>query len=280
VLRQRFGTPATTDLAGARAYSARAQMLNYDTYRAAIESLNKGLWTNTTGFALWKANSSWPSLVWQISDWYLQCHAGFYAVRRGCEPTHVQFNADDRTLSVVNRTDNTSSELTLRAELFDLSMKPVWSRVETVSAKKQWASATSWRVPQTPGISFLKLRLNDAKGRPVSDNFYWLSDANDFAPLAQLSGAKVVAKCTVRSKPADPVRVTLTNQGSAPALLVRVQLVERVSQVETLPTFWSDNYVNLLPGETVTLTARVAPTEFPTQPAVVVSGYNVPSTTY
>ena len=275
VLRHRFGAPLTTDLAGARAYSARTQMLNFDTYRAVVEALNKGLWTKTTGFAFWKFNSSWPSLVWQLSDWYLQSHAGFYAVRRGCEPIHVQFNADDRTLGIVNRTDESSSSLKLRAELFDSAMKSLWRRTETVSAQRQTALATAWSVPKEPGISFLKLSLNDARGHLVSDNFYWLNPENDFAVLAQLAGAKVSAKVTFPGKRGGAVKVKLTNQGSAPALLVRLQFIDRDSQVEILPTLWSDNYVSLLPGESVQLIGQAVAADFPSHPALLVSGFNL-----
>jgi exo-1,4-beta-D-glucosaminidase len=280
VLRHRFGEPATTDLAGVRGYSARTQMLNFDTYRAAVEALNKNLWTKTTGFALWKFNSSWPSVVWQVTDWYLQCHAGFYAVRRACEPIHVQFNSDDRTVSVVNRTDESPADLNLRAELFDYSMKSLWLHQETVSTKPQTAMAGSWTVPEEPGITFLKLRLNDAAGRAVSDNLYWLNETNNFAPLAQLDGARVDAKVSFPGKGGAGVRVKLTNRGSAPALLVRVQLVDRESQVEILPTLWSDNYVSLLPGESVELTGRTMTGDFPGHPALVVSGFNLAPAVY
>jgi Exo-beta-D-glucosaminidase Ig-fold domain/Glycosyl hydrolases family 2/Beta-galactosidase jelly roll domain len=280
VLRHRFGEPATTDLAGVRAYSARTQMLNFDTYRAAVEALNKNLWTKTTGFALWKFNSSWPSLVWQVTDWYMQCHAGFYAVRRACEPIHVQFNSDDRTVSVVNRTDESPAAMNLRAELFDYSMKSLWLHQETISTKPQTATAGSWTVPEEPGITFLKLRLNDVAGHSVSDNLYWLNATNNFSQLAQLDGAKVAAKVSFPGKNDAPVRVKLTNQGSAPALLVRVELVDRESRVEILPTLWSDNYVSLLPGESVELTGRITTANFPGHPALVVSGFNLAPVVY
>lgn len=277
VLRHRYGSPAGTNLDAVREYAARCQMLNHETYRAAIESLNRNLWTKTTGFALWKFNSSWPSLVWQLDDWYLQCHAGFYAVRRACEPVHVQFNADDRTLAVVNRTGESAEKLVLDAELFDSSLKPLWDRRETLASPSCSAVATSWAVPDLAGITFLKLRLADEQGRAVSENVYWLSPSNDFSALAGLTGARVSAKLQTNPAPGEAAAVTLTNTGSAPALLVRAQLVDRESRVEILPALWSDNDFVLMPGESRRLTVRLPAGEIPAHPAVVVSGYNLPA---
>ena len=159
-------------------------------------------------------------------------------------------------------------------------MKSLWLRTETVSAQRQTASTTSWNVPKEPGITFLKLSLNDAQGHVVSDNFYWLNEANDFAALAQLRGAKVSAKVGFRGKPGAPVKVKLTNQGSAPALLVRLQFIDRDSQVEILPTLWSDNYISLLPGESVQLIGKVTTADFPSHPALLVSGFNLAPAVY
>jgi hypothetical protein len=281
VLRNRYGAPEGTNLAAVRAYSARAQMLNYDTYRAVTESLNKGLWTRTTGFALWKYNSSWPSLVWQLDDWYLQCHAGFYATRRGCEPIHVQFNPDDRTLTVVNRSTAGATSFSLKAALYDTSIKPVWNMEQAIRVNTNNGFITIPCVPKSPGISFLKLALLDRQGAQVADNLYWLNDANDFKSLARLGGASLQAEVTLPDQHDGVVRVKLTNHGTAPALLVRLQLIDRDSHVEILPTLWSDNYVNLLPGDTVELTAQTTRSaDWPVNPAVSVSGYNVPEAIY
>ena len=281
VLRNRYGTPDGTNLAAARAYSARAQMLNYDTYRAVTESLDKGLWSKATGFALWKYNSSWPSVVWQLDDWYLQCNAGFYATRRGCEPVHVQFNPDDRTLTVVNRSPAGGSNFKLKAALFDASLKPVWSMEQAVRANTNNSFTTIPCVPKTPGISFLKLALLDSQGTQVSGNLYWLNDANDFKSLARLAGASLKAEVALPDHRDGTLRVKLTNQGTAPALLVRLQLIDRDSGVEILPALWSDNYVSLLPGETVELTVQTTRSaNWPANPAVSASGYNVPETIF
>jgi exo-1,4-beta-D-glucosaminidase len=71
------------------------------------------------------------------------------------------------------------------------------------------------------------------------------------------------------------IHVTLTNRGTAPALLVRAQWADCDSRTEILPTFWSDNYVSLLPGETVALDATIPADALPACSALLLSGYNV-----
>ena len=54
----------------------------------------------------------------------------------------------------------------------------------------------------------------------------------------------------------DHVAVTFTNTGTAPALNVKLTLLDdRGARI--LPAYWSDNYVSLLPGETRTVDSAV-----------------------
>ena len=52
---------------------------------------------------LWKLNAAFPSVIWQIFDWYLEPSAGYYFMQRAGEPVHVQLNYDDSAVVVVNR---------------------------------------------------------------------------------------------------------------------------------------------------------------------------------
>jgi exo-1,4-beta-D-glucosaminidase len=57
---------------------------------------------------------------------------------------------------------------------------------------------------------------------------------------------------------------------------VRLRVLQRPGGSEILPSMWSDNYVSLLPGETLTLTARWRSDDAPdAKPIVVVDGWNV-----
>jgi len=47
----------------------------------------------------------------------------------------------------------------------------------------------------------------------------------------------------------DDYKVTLKNTGTTIAFMVNLKVSEKESQQEILPSYWSDNYFSLLPGE-------------------------------
>ncbi len=136
-IRQRYGEPRSlVD------YVWKAQLVNAENYRAVFEAANQAL-DRVAGVILWKTNSAWPSVMWQLYDYYLQPNAAYYFVRRACEPLHPQLDLRDSTIRVINQLSQRSVGLVLVAELYSLAGQKVWSReerieVEAKSAKKLW----------------------------------------------------------------------------------------------------------------------------------------------
>ena len=96
ILREDLGEPAC--LAD---YLWMSQIYNAASYRAIFEAANK-VRPRNSGTHLWKVNAAWPSLMWQVFDWYLRPNAGYYTMRSACRPLHVQHSVDDQTLQVVS----------------------------------------------------------------------------------------------------------------------------------------------------------------------------------
>ncbi|HKK45336.1 MAG TPA: glycoside hydrolase family 2 TIM barrel-domain containing protein, partial [Balneolaceae bacterium] len=113
----RYGPPKSY-----KDYSAKAQLANADGYRAIFESVGSKL-QDTGGVLLWKLNAAWPSVVWQIYDWYLNPNAGYYFTKRAVEPVHIQFNLDDSTLAVVNRRFKDQDGLKARVRFYGKDMR-------------------------------------------------------------------------------------------------------------------------------------------------------------
>ena len=78
-LRRIFGRPAS--LAD---YCRQSQLLTADQHRAMFEAANHRLWSITSGFSEWKLNACWPSVEWQLYDWYLTPLVSYYYVRKAC----------------------------------------------------------------------------------------------------------------------------------------------------------------------------------------------------
>jgi len=101
MLRKYYGAPDTSVVSkGVENYIGKCQLINYEFYRASIESINRQLWSNASGILLWKSNSSWPSITWQVYDWYLQANAGYYGAKKAANDVHIQVNPDNHTIAI------------------------------------------------------------------------------------------------------------------------------------------------------------------------------------
>ena len=47
-------------------------------------------------------NSAWPSLYWQLYDWYMVPTAGYFGTKKACAPVQLIFNYGDRCVWAVN----------------------------------------------------------------------------------------------------------------------------------------------------------------------------------
>ncbi len=92
---------AATDLAD---FERKAQLLNYETYRAIMEGMNAQLWTVTSGRMLWMTQPAWLSTMWQIMSHDGDTHAAYYGFKTAAEPVHVQMTPPDHRLQLVNNT--------------------------------------------------------------------------------------------------------------------------------------------------------------------------------
>jgi hypothetical protein len=70
--------------------------------------------------------------------------------------------------------------------------------------------------------------------------------------------------------------ITLRNDSTTPALMIRVNVVGEKDGDQILPIFYSDNYVSLLGGEQRQISFRFKDEDTRgNKPKVVVTGYNV-----
>jgi exo-1,4-beta-D-glucosaminidase len=138
--------------------------------------------------------------------------------------------------------------------------------------------------------------LQDASGKIVGSNFYWLSTSGetldwekstwyttptatyaDFTALKQLPKVKLnVSSRSERRGEEGVTRVTLQNPSKDLAFFVRLKVDKGRGGEEILPVLWQDNYVSLMPGEKREITATYRASELGTaRPVVEVSGWNL-----
>ncbi len=276
ILRHNYGQVEGRGVEGLREYAMKAQLVNYDTYRAAMEALNKQLWKGVTGFSIWKFNSSWPSLVWQTSDWYMQSNAGFYALRMATRPLHIQINRDDNTLSVINRSELPLENARVELEVFDVDMQCLGESDMPVNVPAAGTFQTA-ACEFGDGFRFVRLRLFNASGEVLARNVYWLEPEDDYTAMNKVPDASLAVQATA-ARTGDSVTVTLSirNEGSQMAMLLRQKLIDATTGLEVLPTLWNDNYSFILPGEQMFFSAIVSAQDMPELPELELGGYNYP----
>ncbi len=70
----------------------KAQMMNYEAFRAMYEGRNAKLFHPDTGVLTWMSNPAHPSFVWQLYDYDLEPNSSLFAVESASEPVHIQMN--------------------------------------------------------------------------------------------------------------------------------------------------------------------------------------------
>ena len=109
-------------------------------------------------------------------------------------------------------------------------------------------------------VYFLRLRLTGADGAVLSENFYaqGLEEGNLRALRSLPKAAVRVEKASRAVTDGEIVEVVrLTNTGKTPALMLRVKALDSATGDLVLPVWYSDNYVSLMPGESVELQVKV-----------------------
>ncbi len=257
MVRNYYGAPDSTGMKGFEEYSSKTQLVNYDVYRASIEAINRQLWSTASGILLWKSNSSWPSATWQVYDWYLQAHAGYYGVKKAGEAIHVQYNRDNQSISLINTSSKTLEKIKVEASLINTSMVTTWSINVVVNVASDAVALTDITVPETSEMQFLKLVAKDVTGKILSENLYWISKENNYKALNLLPEPTLIATAKLIPGNIEKVyQVNLKNTGKTIAFMIGIRVAGKDSHQEILPSYWSDNYFNLLPGEQKTVTVK------------------------
>jgi hypothetical protein len=259
----------------------KGQMMNYEAYRAMYEGREAALFAPTTAVITWMSSPAQPSFVWQLYHYDLEAAAPLYAVKKACEQVHVMMNEATGELLVVNELPKPVVGAVASVTVFAMDGAVKYAHESVVDAAADTATGAG-RIALPENLSavyFVKLELHDAKGKLLSDNFYWRAQPQHQDDLTALdSMATVTLDAKVRRSDLggkSVITVTLKNPTTHVALMAHVQL-RRKSGERVLPAFASDNYVSLVGGESRTIALEAATKELKGEDAlVVVDGWNV-----
>lgn len=300
-MTSRYGTPTS-----ASDYIRKAMVMDYEGWRVQHEAYeinklgtanSKGTADAAMGMIDWMFNKGWFSLHWQLFDRFYRPGAAYFATKKADEVLHIAWNygglsGGPGTVYVTNDDYTTHTGLTATVDVLNFNLANMYHNTFAVTAGPASVNAVV-TLPSISGLSttyFIKLKLTDSSNNVVSQNFYWYSTTPDvtkssckwyycatktFANMTSLQTLPMVTVSHADTIGTNSVTTNLTNSSTSLAFMIRVRVLDS-SGDETLPVWWTDNYITLLPGESRTLTATyfnsAAP---PTGATVHLDGFNI-----
>jgi len=239
------------EIAGVEDFCKKAQLVNYEQYRALQEGFNAGMWDKYTGMLVWKNQNPWTSLRGQFYDVFLDQNGAYYGFRHGAIPMHVQLNLNDSSICILNQTTFDAEGLQFESELIDLHGSTIQKRSSfaNVEANSYKVIRNLFETEKPQGFYFARLRLKDSQGKVLDENLYWLtSKESDWLELEGLKPANL--QVDVSTNDNGLLHASIKNTGMETAFFMRLLISDKKSGELVLPVFMEDNYITLFPGET------------------------------
>lgn len=270
-----------------------AQIHSYECWRSMFEAYGRN-YPVGTGVIAWMHNSAWPSVIWQLYDYYYEPTGGFFGAKKACEPLHIQYSYDDHSVWVINTTMNNYQDLLACASIKTMEMETKFDYTEKLSLGA-YSKKRICVVPNSdnmPPVYFCLLALENM-GKKIT-NCYWLPSVTDvfeeqrsainYWPMkrhADLSALRLMPKSSVVSELSIVrgdniiVNVSLQNNSDVLALFVKVRLYDRVRKEYLAPIYWNDNCVSIPPSDTIKLTGEISKMSNSDDLKLVVEGWNL-----
>ncbi len=253
----RLPLPADGNLArGKRAVCSSSGVTDYHAAEAVTDGNTGSAWSATGGEGEWVyvdlgAPTRFSTIV---LSWESEVAARY----------DVLVSDDAETWRTVHVGDKGSSPID------EITIEPVTARYVKVLDVKSWQPGRKMALyeielydteAEPAGLSpvhFIRLRLTDAAGKLLSENFYWRSNRlGDYRALDGLEPARLDVRSKEETVGAKRiVRTTVTNRGRGVAFAVRVMPTYASTGEQLLPAVMDDNYFTLLPGERRTVTTE------------------------
>ena len=280
-------------------YVRKGHAVGATLYRGIWEvwNYNKLGWGDrwTSGILFWYQNNPLPRISAMMWDWSLEPLPSLYYSMHSLEPLHAQFDYLKNTVSVVNDYLDAFPGCKVKAEVYDLRSRKLASFSATADVPADGVAndvlTIAFPSSVTP-VHFIKLYLYDAQGKLVSDNFYWRS-TNEYEGPKTLTGPatggfeslSALPKTTLRSsykvrREDGKLFVDIDFRGGSKlSFLSRIELLD-ASGKSIRPSFYTDNWFSLLPGERKQVTVETAETHTTAGVRLRISGWNIPTVEY
>lgn len=293
-------------------YALRAQLVQYEQYRALFEGYQVHQWIYYAAVLMWKSQSPWPVLRGALYDYYQDQTGGYFGVQAALSPynpnksvlygLHVQLNPKTLAISIINKLSECYDDVTIVAEVFQLDGTQLYQKSfgsNSIGPNKVMTlrKPLPWMGDSVTTVLIYRLRLLSNTEEIAKENTYWLSDPSlsepNYLPLDSLRANRADwldlianAKCKNSNKSSSrrqstSVKLTITNPTEKLAFGVVVSVKRDDTQGNldnrVLPSFYSNNYIILTPNESNTIHIEYKTTEslIKNSTFISVSGWNI-----
>ena len=250
-------------------YVRKAHAMDYDATRAMFEAFR----VNTpvsTGIVQWMLNSAWPSIYWQLYDYYGVPAAAYYGTKKGCEPIQLIYNYKDYAVYAVNE-GKEAKDVVATVKVYDAESKLLFEETRTLASSYR-NTVKAFDLAKFQGAShFVALELTDVDGKYITDNFYCIGakpnvyNWKDYTwyqtPVVEFTDLKFAfaqpeaeVEMTV-TEDNGTYTVTLVNKSDVISYMNILKAKDAAGNL-VVPAYWSDNFFSLLPGQTKTVTCE------------------------
>jgi hypothetical protein len=272
-------------------FARKAQLVGAMNYRSIWEVWNENKFGYgnrfASGFLFWYHNSPVRQTGGRLYDWSLEPTAALYYSQNALQPLHAQFNYLTNKVSVYNDFRRTFPGYQVVAGIYDLHSHKLDSVTVAVNIPADGVVHDAMELHFPAGISpvhFIKLSLKNEAGQLVSDAVYWRSSAL-YKGAWTLTGPAVSGFQSLRELPETELKVVanphkgvlyvqVTNPSQVMAFFTQLKL-QTPDGKSIRPSFYSDNFFTLFPGESKTVTIRFPEKEIKDSIRLVTTGYNV-----
>ena len=248
-------------------YVRKGHAVDYDATRAMFEAFRVNV-PVSTGIVQWMLNSAWPSIYWQLYDYYGVPAASYYGTKKGCEPMQLIYNYKDHNVYAVNE-GMEAKDVTASVKVYDAGSALIYED-SCVLASSYRNTVKAFDLNRFQGAPhFIALEIADKDGDIIADNFYcigakpnvydWKDYTWYYTPVVEYTDLRFAfaqpeadIEMTVGEKDGKYI-VTLVNRSQVISFMNILKAKDSSGNL-VVPAYWSDNFFPLLPGQTKTVT--------------------------
>ncbi|MEO6136561.1 MAG: sugar-binding domain-containing protein [Ginsengibacter sp.] len=275
-------------------YARKAQFVGAMNYRSIWEvwDYNKFNYGDrfASGFLFWYHNSAEPQVAGRLYSWSLEPTAALYYSQNALAPLHPQFDYLKNTVSVYNDYRTAFNNYRLEADIYDLSCNLVSSEKKVIQIPADGVVNDAMKLEFPSNISqvhFIKLKLKNSQGKTVANSFYWRSKdkykgawtmtgpaVSGFREMDKLKKVNLTMNSVLTDQ---EMLVKVSNPSKGLSFFTQLKLEDEDGK-SIRPAFYSDNFFNLLPGESTTIKITFSKEDVPKGVLkLVLDGFNIVS---